>query len=74
MGVTAPHIPATAPELTVVGEDDSMFTRASSYFADKLPVNPRSQYLEVRANHLNTPSVAGAAVVRWVKATVSPAV
>jgi len=32
----------------------------------KLPPNPRSQYLEVRADHLGTPATAKADIVRWV--------
>lgn len=68
MGVTAPRIPAGTPVLTVLGDADSMFSRAKTYFADKLPANPKSQYLEVKANHLSTPAVASEAVVAWIKA------
>ena len=68
MSVTAPRIPASTPVLTVVGDDDFMFTRAKAYFADKLPANPKSQYLEVKANHLSTPAVAIEAALAWVKA------
>lgn len=67
MGVTAPRIPLGTPVLTVVGDEDYMFTRARAYFADKLPANAKSQYLEVKANHLSTPSVASEAVLAWIK-------
>ncbi len=67
MGVTAPRIPPTTPVLTVVGDADSIRNVARSYFVDKLPVNPKSQYLEVQANHLTTPVVASEAVVKWIK-------
>ncbi len=70
MGVTAPRIPVATPVLTVVGDEDYMFTRARAYFADKLPVNPKSQYLEVKANHLSTPAVASDAVLAWIKAVL----
>jgi pimeloyl-ACP methyl ester carboxylesterase len=72
MGVTAPRIPPGTPVLTVLGDDDFMFTRSRDYFANKLPANPKSQYLEVKANHLTTPAVANDAVVRWVKTTLAP--
>lgn len=70
MGVTAPRIPTGTPVLTVVGDDDYMFTRARAYFADKLPAHPKSRYLEVKANHLSTPAVASDAVVAWIKAAL----
>lgn len=52
--------------LSVVGDQDRLFTYARKYFADKLPANPKSQYLEVKADHLRTPAVAAEAVVQWV--------
>lgn len=70
MGVTAPRIPVGTPVLTVVGDEDYMFTRARAYFADKLPAHPKSQYLEVKANHLSTPAVASDAVLAWIKAVL----
>lgn len=70
MGVTAPRIPANTPVLTVLGDEDSMFTHAKAYFADKLPANAKNQYLEVKGNHLNTPAVASEAVMAWIKAVL----
>jgi len=72
MGVSAPRVPAATPVFTVVGEDDGISKYARAYFVDKLPANPRSQYLEIKANHLSTPVVASEAVVQWIKAAVSP--
>lgn len=72
MGVTAPRIPPATPVLTVLGDEDFMFTRAKDYFANKLPANPKSQYLEVKANHLTTPRVANEAIARWIKVAVAP--
>lgn len=71
MGVSAPRIPAATPVLTVVGDEDGISKYARAYFVDKLPANPKSQYLEVKANHLSTPVVAGEAVVQWIKAAVN---
>jgi len=70
MGVTAPRIPAGTPVLTVVGDEDGISKYARAYFVDKLPANPKSQYLEVKANHLTTPVVASEAVLQWIKAVV----
>jgi pimeloyl-ACP methyl ester carboxylesterase len=72
MGVTAPRVPAATPVLTVIGDADGILAHARSYFIDKLPANPKSQYLEVKANHLTTPVVASDAVVQWVKAATAP--
>lgn len=67
MGVTAPRIPPATPVLTVIGDGDGIRNVAQSYFVTKLPANPKSQYLEVQANHLTTPVVASEAVVKWIK-------
>lgn len=72
MGVTAPRIPAGTPVMTVVGDEDGISKYAKPYFADKFPANPKSQYLEVKANHLTTPVVASEAVVQWIKAATAP--
>lgn len=73
MSVTAPRVPATTPVLTAVGEKDPMHGRARGYFADLLPANPRSGYLEVSGGHLETPRVAYDAMVAWIKTAVAPA-
>lgn len=70
MSVTAPRVPPATPSLVVVGDQDRIFSRARSYFSDKLPANPKSRYLEVKANHLTTPEVASEAVIDWLKKTV----
>lgn len=72
MGVTAPRVPATTPVLTVIGDADGIIAYARGYFVDKLPAHPKSQYLEVKANHLTTPAVASDAVVQWIKAATAP--
>ena len=72
MGVTAPRIPQGTPVLTVVGDQDRMFTQARAYFADKLPANPKSRYLEVKADHLGTPAASIDAVLQWIKTATAP--
>ena len=72
MSVTAPRIPARIPVMTVIGERDPLFSRIRSYYVDKLPANPKNQYLEVSGGHLDTPRVANDAVIAWIKAAVTP--
>lgn len=72
MSVTAPRIPATVPVMTVVGEKDTLFGRIKSYFLDKLPANPKNNYLEVTGGHLDTPRVSSDQVIAWIKTAVLP--
>lgn len=67
MSVTAPKIPPSIPVLSVVGDGDSLFTHLRTYYVDKLPANPQSRYLEVKATHLSTPEVAYLEVRAWLK-------
>lgn len=72
MGNTAPRVPASIPVLTVVGDADNFIKFAREELVAKLPANPKSQYLEVSANHLNTPVVATDAVMKWLPAALAP--
>lgn len=71
MGVTAPRIPPGVPVLTVIGEKDPLFSRVRAYYVDRLPRNPRSQFLEVSGGHLDTPRVATEQITDWIKAAFS---
>lgn len=66
MGVTAPRLPASLPVLTAIGQGDPMFTRVREYYVDKLPANPKTQFLEVSGGHLETPQVALDQVMAWI--------
>ena len=70
MGVTAAKMPAQVPVLTVIGTADPLYRVARSYFHDKLPPNPGTRFLEVAANHLNTPEVAKEQAISWIRETV----
>lgn len=70
MGVTAAKMPAQIPVLTVIGTADPLFSLARSYFHDKLPPNPRTQFLEVTANHISTPEVAKEQAISWIRETL----
>ena len=73
MGVSAPKVPANIPVLTVVGDADPLFRVGRSYLHDKLPANPRSKYLEVRATHITTPDVAREEAIAWIREAVNQA-
>jgi dienelactone hydrolase len=55
------------PFLWVIGRDDSLIAAGPDYAFSKAPKNPKSKYLEVNARHENTPDVAKAEVVAWLK-------
>ncbi|MEK9969354.1 MAG: alpha/beta hydrolase [Ferrovibrio sp.] len=67
---TAPRV--KMPVIMVVGDQDPAFSTARGTIFDKLPANPKSQYLEVSANHLTTPVVSRNAVAAWIRAAVTP--
>lgn len=71
MSVTAPRVPPATPSLVVIGDQDPLFAHVRAYFVDRLPANPKSQYLEVKANHLTTPNVASDAIIEWIKKTMA---
>ncbi|WP_290810079.1 alpha/beta hydrolase [Ferrovibrio sp.] len=71
MSVTAPRIPAQTAVIWVIGNEDPLLRAGRGYVFDKLPSNPKSQYLQVTANHLTTPVVARDAVAAWIKQAVA---
>ena len=72
MAITAPKISATIPVMWVIGDGDYLIREGRKYVFDKLPVNNKSQYLEVSANHLTTPAVAADQIVNWLKFALTP--
>lgn len=71
MGVAAAKMPATIPVLEVVGDQDPLTTVARAYIFEKLPANPKSEYLAVTGTHLNTPVVARDQLATWIKAVAA---
>lgn len=67
MSLTAARVPSTVPSLVVIGNKDPLFQRLRAYLFDKLPAHPKTQYLEVEADHLTTPKVSLDAIVEWIK-------
>jgi pimeloyl-ACP methyl ester carboxylesterase len=57
----------SVPFLWVIGSDDSLAAAGADYAFNKAPKHPKSKYLVVNAGHANTPDVAKAEVVAWLK-------
>ena len=70
--MTAPRVPAGVPVFTAIGESDPLFRGVRSYFVDKLPANPLSQYVEVAGGHLDTPANVRDRLLAWIPAAVAP--
>jgi len=58
-------IRSALPVLWIVGDQDPL-TRPGSYAFDLIPSHSKSQYLSVKAGHLETPDVAVEQIVRWI--------
>lgn len=71
MAVTAPKIPARIPVLWVIGDKDYLIREGRQYVFDKLPVNTKSQYLEISGNHMSTPLVASDQIVKWLQTAMT---
>jgi len=71
MGVTAPRVPASVPVFTAIGESDPLFKGVRGYFVDKLPGNPRSQFVEVGGGHLDTPANVRDRLLTWIPTAVA---
>jgi pimeloyl-ACP methyl ester carboxylesterase len=72
------HMPRTASEfkkpvplLWVIGTGDPLYRLGESFVYAKVPPHPLSRYLVVEAGHANTPDVAVAQVVEWLKQVVA---
>lgn len=70
MANTAPQL--KMPVIMVLGDQDPLFASARGMIFDKIPANPKSQYLEVTADHRTTPAVSRDAVAAWIKTAVAP--
>jgi dienelactone hydrolase len=55
------------PFLWVIGRDDQLLSAGADYAFNRAPKNQKSKYLVVNARHENTPDVAKAEVVAWLK-------
>lgn len=69
---TATRFKQSVPFLWVIGTHDPLYPAGESFaYARALP-HLRSSYLVVRAGHKDTPEVATAQVLEWVKQVSVP--
>lgn len=68
------HMPKTSasfkkavPVLWVIGTQDPLYPAGEAFAYAKLPPHGKSRYLVVEAGHGNTPEVATAGVIEWLK-------
>jgi dienelactone hydrolase len=68
------HMPRTAaafkkpvPFLWVIGTNDPLYAAGEDFAYRKAPEHPASKYLVVTAGHIDTPDVAAAQVLDWLK-------
>jgi dienelactone hydrolase len=55
------------PFLWVIGREDSLIEAGAEYAFNRAPKHSKSKYLVVNAGHANTPDVAKAELVAWLK-------
>lgn len=55
------------PVLWVIGTQDPLYPAGEAFAYAKLPPHAKSRYLVVEAGHGNTPEVATAGVIEWLK-------
>ena len=67
MPKTSANFKKAVPVLWVIGAQDPLYPAGEAYAYAKLPAHANSRYLVVDAGHGNTPEVAAAAVVEWLK-------
>lgn len=67
MPVTAASFKKPVPFLWVIGTNDSLYVHGEDYAYRKVPEHPASKYLVVTAGHTDTPDVAVAQVLDWLK-------
>jgi pimeloyl-ACP methyl ester carboxylesterase len=67
MAVSAVRLPAHIPVLWIIGTDDRLVQEGRQYVFDKLPPNPKSQYLVMQGNHFNLPAVGASKILDWIE-------
>lgn len=55
------------PMLWVIGRRDALVSEGRGYVFNRAPANKKSRYVEIDAGHTDTPQVAPAEVIAWLK-------
>jgi hypothetical protein len=72
MSLTAPRISPRAPVLWLMGKSDYLAREGRAYVFDRLPSNPKSQYLEVEGGHFDAGNRNADVIVNWIKEALTP--
>ncbi|MEY4713049.1 MAG: hypothetical protein RIS88_2499 [Pseudomonadota bacterium] len=72
MSTTAPKIPAQTPVLWLMGKKDFLVAEGKAYVYDKLPINPKSKYIEVEGGHFDAGGKNADLIVQWIKHALAP--
>lgn len=72
MSLTAPRISPRAPVLWLMGKSDYLAREGRAYVFDRLPSNPKSQYLEVEGGHFDAGNRNAGVIVNWIKEALTP--
>lgn len=66
MPLNASLIPSL-PMLWIIGRRDVLVSAGRGYVFDRAPANKKSQYIEIDAEHIDTPQSAQAEVIAWLR-------
>lgn len=55
------------PMLWIIGRRDALVSEGRGYVFNRVPANKKSRYIEIDAGHTDTPQVAPAEVIAWLK-------
>ena len=72
MSLTAPRIPQRLPVLWLIGKKDLLVSQGSAYVYDKLPLNPKSKYMEVDGGHFDAGGRNANLIVSWIQEALKP--
>lgn len=67
VSIPANVVKLAMPLLWVAGDKDPTQQAGPAYAFDKAPANPLNRYVTVSANHVETPDVAEAQILAWLK-------
>ena len=67
MPKTGANFKKAVPVLWVIGIQDPLYPAGEAFAYAKLPAHGKSRYLVLEAGHGNTPKVATAGVIEWLK-------
>jgi len=68
---SAAAIPRPLPVLWIIGSNDRLASRGADYAFAKAPAHPKSVYIEVSGDHLDTPDIGRDEILKWTLAALA---